>query len=90
MGGYYAPPAVGTNGLAIASLVCSLAGPFTCGLTTIVGVVLGHVSLSQIKRSQQQGRGMAVAGVVIGYVSIVAGLLFILLAIIGANGSSPG
>lgn len=88
MGGYYAPPSVGTNGLAIASLVCSLVGPFTCGLTTIVGVILGHVALSQIKRSGQEGRAMAIAGLVIGYLSLVAAVLLVVLAVVGAGGNA--
>jgi hypothetical protein len=44
------------------------------GITSILAVVFGHVALSQIKRSQggQRGRGMAIAGLVLGYVGIVA------------------
>jgi len=38
-----------------------------------VGIVLGHISLAQIKRTGEQGRGLAIAGLVIGY--IFTGLL---------------
>jgi hypothetical protein len=56
-----------TNGLAIAALLASL-------LTFwIVGIVLGHVALSQIKRSGDGGRGLALAGVIIGYVGWAIG-----------------
>lgn len=55
----------GTNGLAIASLIAAFIVP-------LVGVILGHVALSQIRRTGQEGRGLAVAGLVIGYISLIA------------------
>jgi hypothetical protein len=68
-------PAFGSepNGLAIASLVCSLMGLFTCGLSAVVGVVLGHIGYSQVRRShgRQHGEGLALAGFVIGYLVIL-------------------
>ena len=33
-----------------------------------LAVVAGHVALSQIKKTGDQGRGLAIAGLVIGYV----------------------
>lgn len=71
----YRPPP--TNALAIASLICAF-------LFAPLGILFGHLSLSQIKRSGEDGRGMAVAGLVIGYIvtigtilALVAGALFI-------------
>jgi hypothetical protein len=90
--GYGYPPQAGpkTNGLAIAALVCGVGGLFggfiTCGLlapAVIVGLVLGHVALTQIKRDpQQQGRGMALAGVIIGWVTIGLTLLLVAVALL--------
>jgi len=60
--GYAAPR---TNGLAIASLVLAL-----CGLG-LLPVIFGHVALGQIKRSGDQGSGFAIAGLVIGYLTLV-------------------
>lgn len=62
------PPRQGTNGLAVAALVCSLLGLCTC-LTAVAGVVLGHVALSQLARpgNHEGGRGLAVAGLAVGY-----------------------
>jgi hypothetical protein len=51
-----------TNSLAIASLVVSL---LCCAP---LGVIFGHMALSQINRTGEGGRGLAVAGLVIGYV----------------------
>lgn len=75
-GGYGAPPAGKTNGMAIASLICSLLGLVTC-VSAIVGVILGHIALGQIKRTGEEGRGMAMAGVIVGYV--LSGLLILLV-----------
>ena len=58
----------GTNGMAIASLVCA----FVC---SILAVIFGHIALSQIGKSGQGGRGLAVAGLVLGYIGMAAGLL---------------
>ncbi|AWS42129.1 DUF4190 domain-containing protein [Streptosporangium sp. 'caverna'] len=91
--GYGAPPPRGNNGMAIAALVMGIAGLFACGITSIVGAVLGHISLSQIKRTGEEGRGMAIAGLVLSYfgiacwVLVLGGLLF--LGIIGST-SMPG
>jgi hypothetical protein len=65
-----------TNGLAIASLITSIVGiplSFLCYLglpLAIAGIVLGVVSLSQLNRSPQQGRGLAIAGITIGSVTL--------------------
>jgi hypothetical protein len=76
-----------TNGLAIASLITSIAGAvlgipmaFFCyvGLAIpVVGAVLGAVALTQIRRTHQPGRGLAISGIVIGCLTTV-GILFVL------------
>src|SRR4029453_8092940 len=70
-------PQTRTNGLAIASLVCSLAGLVTC-ISAPVGVVLGHVAKRQIRETGEQGEGLANAGLWVGYILTV---LFVLLLI---------
>lgn len=62
-----------TSGLAIASLVLAICGIFTCGLTAIVGLILGIVGLVAIKKNAQQlkGRGLAIAGIVVSAISII-------------------
>ena len=70
--GYISP--VQTNVLAIISLVASIAG--FIWLVPVIGpitaVITGHISLAQIKRTGEKGRGMALAGTVIGWVGIAA------------------
>ena len=73
-GAYYGPPpgpgpgpyppypvSRPTNTLALAARVCSF-------IVAPLGIIFGHLSLSQIKRSGEDGRGLAIAGTVIGYV----------------------
>jgi hypothetical protein len=79
--GGYPPPPPGTNGLAIASLVCSLASPLLCSLISIVGIVLGVVALNQIKQTGQQGRGLALGGIIVGVVLIVLTIVVIVIYI---------
>lgn len=85
----YGPPGTpaspGTNGLAIASLVLSLLGLF-CGIGSIVGIILGFVARSQIQRTGQGGSGMALAGIIIGFVSLLASVAFFFW--LNANGFS--
>lgn len=72
---YPGPMAPSTNPWAIASLICSVVG------VSILGVIFGHIALSEIKRSNgwQEGHGMALAGLIIGYVEIGLGLLMVIL-----------
>lgn len=70
-GGYpgaYGPPR--TNQLAIWSLVASVLG-FICCIGSVAGVVLGVMALNQIKQNQEGGRGLAIAGIVVGGVSLL-------------------
>lgn len=88
------PPAPPTNGMAIASLVCSLAGLATC-ISAPVGAILGHVARRQIRERGEGGDGLALAGIIVGW--ILTGLLvlvlafyvvMIIVAITASNGSS--
>ncbi|WP_168203701.1 DUF4190 domain-containing protein [Humibacter ginsenosidimutans] len=58
-----------TNGLAIAALIVVF-------FSSVVGLILGHVALSQIKRTGQPGHGLALAAVIIGWA--VVGLVIVI------------
>lgn len=60
-----------TSGMAIASMVLSLVG------VSALGVIFGHVALSDIQKTGKDGRGMAIAGVVLGYIGVVLYTLLI-------------
>lgn len=55
----------------------------------ILPVIFGHVSLSQIRRTGEQGRGLAMAAVILGYVWIAAVVVLIIvwIAIMSAIGN---
>ncbi|PPF77415.1 DUF4190 domain-containing protein [Subtercola sp. Z020] len=79
------PNAAPTNTLAIVALVLGLTVP-------IGGIVLGHIALSQIRRTGEAGHGLALAGLIIGYaytalvfLAIIAYIVFI-VAIFGIAG----
>jgi hypothetical protein len=77
-----------TNGLAIASLVCSCAGILLIGIPCLLGVIFGFVARSQIKRANgmQEGAGLALAGIIVGFFVVGAYiLLFTLVAVFGHN-----
>ena len=67
---YGVPRAAATNGLAIAALVTAIVG------VSLVAVILGHMSISQINRTGEQGKGMAIAGLVLGYLGMLFGIIF--------------
>ena len=69
-----------TNGLAIASLICSLFF-WLYGLPAILAIVFGFVARGQIRRSNgtQGGNGMAVAGIIIGFAGLAVGVLLVVL-----------
>jgi hypothetical protein len=85
----YLPVQRRTNGLAVASLVCGLAQPFL-GLTTIPAIVLGYVARGQIRRTGEDGNGLATAGLVLGWIGVgVAVLMFLAFAAFAAGHSAP-
>lgn len=63
-----------TNGMAIAALILVF-------VFFPVGIVLGHVARGQIKRSGEDGKGLATAALIIGYRQVAA-----TLAVIGIAG----
>lgn len=66
-------------GLAIAGLILgivSVMGAAILVIPTVLAIVFGHVSLARIKRDPRlTGSGIAIASFVLGYVSIVFGIL---------------
>lgn len=74
-------PVAKVNGLAIASLACGLA-QFAFGpLATIPAIVLGHMARYQIRRSGEQGAGLALAGLVLGWAAVILGILVLVLGV---------
>lgn len=79
-------PAAPTNQLSLWSMITGIAA-LTAGWVIplpfgVAAVILGHIGLSQIKKTGENGRTYAITGLVTGYVSIGIGLIVVTLAII--------
>ena len=85
-----------TNGMAIASLVCSLAGLATCGVTSIVGAILGHVARRQIRERGDGVDGLALAGIISGWIIFalyglgIAAYIVFAIILVSAAATNPG
>ena len=80
----YTPPQ--TSGLAIASLVCSIVG------VSLVAVILGHIALGKIRRSNGavDGKGLALAGTIVGYVGLFLFIIFVIVPFLLVGGLAAG
>jgi hypothetical protein len=81
---YQAPaPIAPRNGLGIAALVLAIVGLVMCwtvvggAILGIAAVVMGFMARGRVKRGEADNGGVALAGVVLGFLSILAGLVFI-------------
>jgi len=63
-------PAAKWNVLSIVSLVTAVVG------LGLVAVITGHISLSQIKKTGEQGNVLAIIGLVLGYLEIIGVIIF--------------
>lgn len=79
----YAPPGAGSaprNGMGIAALVVAVAGIVTAlsvvggVLLGIVAVVLGFIGHGRAKRGEADNGGVAIAGMVLGVLAVIAGI----------------
>jgi Domain of unknown function (DUF4190) len=68
----YAPAPAKTNTLAIIALVSSF-------FISLLGIILGHIALNQIKTTGEGGRGLAIAALIIGYVALAFGVIFFIV-----------
>lgn len=86
--GYYAK----SSGMAIATLICGI-GSFAFCPCSIVAIILGHIARGQIRREpdRYEGDGMALAGLIIGYIMGSLGaavlLFYIVLFILALSGA---
>jgi hypothetical protein len=71
-----------TNGFAIASLVLGILIIFW-GLTSILALVFGYIARKQIRERGEGGAGLAVAGIVLGWVGVGLWAIFLLIGILG-------
>ena len=75
-------PTAPNSGLAIASMICGIVSISLCYVNALAAspaVICGHMALKKISRSEQPmaGRGMAIAGLVTGYIGLLIQISFI-------------
>jgi Domain of unknown function (DUF1707)/Domain of unknown function (DUF4190) len=81
--GYYSPQlAARTNGFAIGALACGIV-PF---LGAVPALILGHVARGQIKQTGERGDGLAVSGLVLGYLYLAIWALYIVIHVAAISG----
>lgn len=81
---YMAVRSTATNAFAITSFVLGLVWVF--GLGSLLAVIFGHISLSQIRQRDEAGRGLAIAGLVLGYIGLGFWVLLFLIGVIAGLG----
>ncbi|GAB4048895.1 DUF4190 domain-containing protein [Catellatospora paridis] len=88
-----------TNGMAIGAMVTALAGAvMLCfyGVPALLlgplGAILGHVARRKIRESGEEGDGMALTGIIVGWIATALGFLIIagIVALIVFSESNPG
>jgi Domain of unknown function (DUF4190) len=67
------------NVLSIVGFVLSLVG------VSLVGVILGHLGLSQINKRGERGKGFAIAALVLGYLGILAAIVIVVLILVTSS-----
>jgi len=72
-----------TNQLAIVSLVAGVASYFLFPVIgAVIAIITGHIARSQIRKTGESGNGLAMAGLILGYVHLALGLLIGLFAVV--------
>ncbi|MEQ4721945.1 DUF4190 domain-containing protein [Nonomuraea sp. B19D2] len=78
-----------TSGVAVASLIFGIIGLLGSwclfGIPSIVAIVLGHVAARKTKRGIRPGHGMAVAGLILGYVVVIPAFIVSAVVIVSAG-----
>ena len=66
----------GYNKLSIIGFILSITAIFGIGLAGLIGIVLGIISLVQIKQTHSKGKWLAIAAIIIGFIwGIATGIL---------------
>jgi hypothetical protein len=79
-----------TDGMAIAALVCGI-GQLAVGFPAgIAAIILGHKARRRIRQTGEQGDGMALTGLILGYVGTIGLALLMVLAVLFFTVASRG
>lgn len=90
----YPPLPAKTNGKSIAALVLGILSimiPYIGFILGIVAIILSTLSLKEIKRKNEQGKGLSIAGLVCGIIgTVLYGIIIAIVVILAiAYASDP-
>jgi len=86
--GSLAPAVPRTNPMAIASLGCGIGQIFFWVVGAVCAIVFGHIARRQIRETGEAGDGMALAGLILGYVGVLGPLILVIaiVALVAGHG----
>ncbi len=93
---FYVQPMIGvqrpTNSKALTAMILGIVS--WVGFSILAGIpaiIFGHIALGEINASgnTQEGRGMAITGLVLGYLSLVGALCLCLFIFVVLNRAGP-
>lgn len=75
-----------TSAAAVTSLISAIfgvvGGCLICGLPPIVAIITGHIGVARTRQGELKGHGMALAGLIMGYVLVLPTILVVLVVLI--------
>ncbi|MEV6106299.1 DUF1707 and DUF4190 domain-containing protein [Streptomyces sp. NPDC051940] len=75
------------NSTATAAFACGIGTLFTGGLTGIPAVILGHKARAEIRRTRERGDGLALTGLVMGWLAVASWAIVILVVVVAVAAS---
>jgi hypothetical protein len=81
--GYPQPPMQQANGFAIAGLIFSIIGLCVPILSGLIGLILGIVGLAKTRNPAVGGKGLSIAAIIIGALTLIGWTVFVAAAGVG-------
>ncbi|MGH3490273.1 MAG: DUF1707 domain-containing protein [Actinopolymorphaceae bacterium] len=79
---YVPAPVRVTEPLAKVSIACAILGLCTSGMSAVPAIVTGHLALARLRRTNDDGAGLAVTGLVLGYLELAFVAMWFILVIV--------
>ncbi len=79
---YVPAPVRLTEPLAKVSIACAVLGLCTSGMSAVPAIVTGHLALARIRRTNGEGVGLAVTGLILGYLELAFVAVWLILAVL--------
>jgi hypothetical protein len=77
-----------TSGLAVTSLIFGLIGFFggfcIFGIPCLIAVLAGHLAVGETRNGERGGHGMAIAGLILGYILLIPAIVVVAMGGVGA------